>query len=271
MLAVTLVLVAVDAVLGQAAGGGNGASGGSGSRTLKGIVVDSTNQKPLSQTAIYLGRAIATQRTGNDGAFSVSAPEGTLVLMVRRQGYVPALVMVAADTAGTERDLGTTSLRPVKTDADRAALQDADVAIFPELAQFYDHKARFRQGLFLTPDDLLRIGGNSLFNYIRQKPNFHFICIVTRKGELDCGQQASRGRTSIMNPNPTSREQEPCEMLLWTNALGPQRTLDEIQMNDVLAVEAYPNPGVTPMEFAGSPCAAIMLWMKEGGPVTTRP
>ena len=30
-------------------------------------------------------------------------------------------------------------------------------------------------------------------------------------------------------------------MVLWTNAVGPQRTLDEIQMDDVLAVEAYPH------------------------------
>jgi hypothetical protein len=36
-------------------------------------------------------------------------------------------------------------------------------------------------------------------------------------------------------------------------------------MDDVLAVEAYPDQAVTPQEFKGSPCAAIMLWMKETG------
>jgi hypothetical protein len=41
-------------------------------------------------------------------------------------------------------------------------------------------------------------------------------------------------------------------------------------MDEVLAVEAYPHPGVTPPEFMGSPCAAIMLWMKEGGTVLSR-
>ena len=60
-------------------------------------------------------------------------------------------------------------------------------------------------------------------------------------------------------------------MVLWTNALGPQHTLDEFQMEDVLAVEAYPHPGITPPEFAGSPCATIMLWMKHSGPLTARP
>lgn len=259
MVAVTVVLAAVDAAWGQ-----------SGKRTITGTVVDSASHKPVSQAVIYLGRIPTGQRTGRDGTFRVSAPDSLLVLMVRRSGYVPAFVAIPAGTAGSETDLGTTSMRPLKTDADRAAAQAADVRIYPELAQFYDHQAKYRQGVFLTPDDLQRVGGN-LFTLIRQKPGFHFICFVNRLGEWDCGQQSNRGRTSIMNPNPTSAEQEPCTLELWSNGLGPQRTLDEVQMDDVLAVEAYAHPGVTPPELAGSPCATIMLWMKQNGPVTARP
>lgn len=259
MLTVTLVLAAMDAAQAQA-----------GSRTIKGTVVDSANHKPVSQAVIHLGRMPTGQRTGDDGTFRVSASQGRLVLMVRRSGYVPALIAIHEDTAASEMDLGTTRMLKIETDDDRAAVQNVDVIVYPELAQFYDHKVRYRQGLFLTPDDLQRVGG-SLFTLIRQKPNFHFICFATRRGEWDCGQQASRGRTSIMNPNPRSAEQEPCELEVWTDALGPQRTLDEIQMDDVLAIEAYPHPGVTPQEFSGSSCAAVMLWMKQAGQVTTRP
>jgi hypothetical protein len=258
MCVVILVLAAVGVAVGQG-----------GSRTLKGTVVDSANHKPVSQAVIFLGRMALGQRTGNDGTFRVSAPDDPLMLLVRRSGYVPVVVLVPEDTA-SERDVGTTSMRQVKTDADRADAQNADVTMYPELAQFYDHKARFRQGVFFTPDELLRVGG-SLFSLIRQKPGFHFICYETRRGEWDCGQQAGRGRTSIMNPNPSSAEQEPCDLEVWTNALGPQRTLDEIQMDDVLAVEAYPHPGITPPEFNGSPCATVMLWMKQSGPLTARP
>jgi hypothetical protein len=259
MLAATLVLTAAHTALGQGA-----------SRTIKGTVVDSANQKPLSQAVIFLGRMTTAQHTGDDGTFRASAPTDPALLMVRRPGYVPGVLAIPAGDSATEADLGTMSMRKVKTDADRADAQNADMRMYPELAQFYDHKARYRQGLFLTPDDLQRVGG-SLFTLIRQKPNFHFICYVTRRGDVDCGQEANRGRTSIMNPSPRSAEQEPCLMVLWTNALGPQRTLDEIQMDDVLAVEAYPHPGITPPEFTGSPCATIMLWMYHGGPVTARP
>ena len=255
---VTLMLAAVNGVFAQ-----------SPSRTIKGTVLDSANHKPISQATIFVGRMTAG-RTGNDGTFRVSADQDPTMLMVRRPGYIPAVVALPQDTAATEKNIGTLSLPPVKTDADRAVVQDADTRMFPELAAFYDHKARYRQGVFLSPDDLQRVGGN-LFGWIRQKQGFHFICIVTRRGDVDCGQEAGRGRTSITNPNPTSREQEPCLMDVWTNALGPQHTLDEFLMDDVLAVEAFPTPGVTPPEFAGSPCATIMLWMKHSGPVTARP
>src|SRR6266487_475419 len=258
MFAVTLALAAVNVVSAQGR-----------TRTIKGTVVDSAKHKPVSQAAIFIGRMPTGQRTGDDGTFHVSAPQGPLVVMIRRPGYIPVLTALAGDTSAAETDMGTASMQQVKSDADRAAVQDADMKIYPELARFYDHKARFRQGLFFAPDDLLH-GGGSLFTLIRQKPNFHFICVATQRGDLDCGQEASRGRTSILNPNPTSREQEPCVMHVWTNALGPQHTLDEILMEDVLAVEAFPHPGVTPPEFMGSPCAAIMLWMKEGGTVLTR-
>jgi carboxypeptidase-like protein len=257
MFALTMALAAVTAASAQGR-----------TRTIKGTVVDSAKHKPVSQAAIFIGRTFTGQRTGDDGTFHVSSPQGPLVVMIRRPGYVPVLTAVAGDTSGTETDMGTASMQQVKSDADRAAVQDADMKIYPELARFYDHKARFRQGLYLSPDDLQR--GGSLFTLIRQKPNFHFICIVTQRGDLDCGQEASRGRTSITNPNPTSSEQTPCVMQLWSNGIGPQKTLDQIQQDEVLAVEAFPHPGVTPPEFMGSPCAAIMLWMKEGGPVLSR-
>jgi hypothetical protein len=101
---------------------------------------------------------------------------------------------------------------------------------------------------------------------IRLKPNFHFICYVNRKYEMDCGQQLGRGPTSIMRGNPSSAEMEPCPMEVWTNGGEPFRqTLDNILVDAILAAEAYPNPGVTPPLYAGSPCAALILYMKDTG------
>jgi hypothetical protein len=253
----TIVMLACAAVLAAT----HGALAQSGSRTIRGMVVDSASQKPLPQAVVYFARTPTGHRTGNDGTFRVPADSGPVVLMIRRWGYVPVLIPVPPTPGDSLSDIGTTAMHPVKTDADRAAVQNIDLMVFPELREFYDRKASFHQGLFFTPDELLRAGG-SLFTLIRQKPGFRYICYVDRKGDVDCGQESSRGRTSIMNPNPTSPEQQPCLIHLWSNGLGPQKTLDQVQLDEVLAVEAYRSPGVTPPVFAGSPCAAIMLWMK---------
>ena len=134
---------------------------------------------------------------------------------------------------------------------------------YPELARFYDHKAQYPQGLFLTPDDLERAGGTML-PLIRQRHNFRFICFLTRKGEVDCGRELSRGPTSIMRGNPESTQQPPCALQVWTNGAEPFRqTLDAILATDVLAAEAYHNPGITPPEYRGSQCATLILYMTE--------
>jgi hypothetical protein len=234
----------------------------SGNRTLEGVVIDSIDHKPVAQVAIYLGRTDTGERTAKDGTFSVSAAEEPVMLAARRPGYVPGFVPVPADTAGSETNLDTVRLRKVKTDADRAAVQQADVRMFPELAEFYDHKAKYHQGLFYAPDELERRGG-TVVDLIREKPNFHFVCVVDRRGQWDCGQHLNRGRTSILRGNPGSAEQEPCPLGVWTNGRDVDRPLAEIVADQVLAIEAYPNPGATPEAFAGSSCATIMLYMKQ--------
>ena len=234
-----------------------------GTRIIKGIVLDSANHKPVSQAAVYVGRRATGQRTGNDGTFRVSADEGPQLLVVRRTGLIPALVPVPGGPAGTETDVGTTNLREIKTDADRAAARETDVKAYPELGQFYDHMARYRQGVFLTPDGMQRVHG-TLLAFIREKPGFQFICFANRKGEVDCGQEFHRGPTSVMSGTvPPSAERPPCPLEVWKDGPGPQTTLDEVLVDEILAVEAYPNPGLAPPEFAGSPCASIMLWMRK--------
>lgn len=257
------------AVMAVILAGASAAAAQSPSRTIKGTVVDSANHKPLSQASVYVMRMPTGERSGGDGTFHITADTDIVILMIRRPGYVPALVSLPQGPSASEADAGTIALRQVKSESDRADVEDVDRKVFPELARFYDRKARYGKAgaVFLAPDELQRIGG-SLFSYIRQKPGFHFLCYVTQHSEWDCGEQRGRGRTSIMNPNPRSAEQQQCLLHVWYNAVGvgPQKTLDQLQMGDVLAVEAYPNPSVTPPEFAGSPCAAMMLWMKAWEP-----
>src|SRR6266446_6823450 len=91
MFAFVLVLAAVNLAAGQG-----------GTRSITGTVMDSANHKPLSQAGGSFGRMPASQRTGNDGKFSMSGPPDALLLAVRRPGYVPVIVEVPADTVATD-------------------------------------------------------------------------------------------------------------------------------------------------------------------------
>src|SRR2546428_14144356 len=92
---------------------GSGGFAQSGSRTLKGTVVDSTNHKPISQAVIYAGRWTAGS-PGNDGTFGVTPDQDPTRLIARRPGYIPALVPVPRDSTTPEQDLGPFRLGPVE-------------------------------------------------------------------------------------------------------------------------------------------------------------
>src|SRR5258706_16462395 len=73
MFAVTLALAAVSAASAQGR-----------TRKIKGTVADSAKHKPVSQAVIFIGRMPTGERTGDDWTFHVSAPPGTLVVVVPR-------------------------------------------------------------------------------------------------------------------------------------------------------------------------------------------
>jgi hypothetical protein len=62
------------------------------------------------------------------------------------------------------------------------------------------------------------------------------------------------------------QEQQLCLTRIWVDEVGPERSLEEIPVKEVLAIEAYPSVANTPTEFPGSPCATIMLWIRKPSP-----
>jgi CarboxypepD_reg-like domain len=151
------------------------------SRTITGTVLDSANHKPLSQAVIFLGRTPTGARTGNDGKFRVSADSGPQIIMIRHWGYVPALV-VLRDGWADSADAGTMGLRQVKTADDRAAVENLDVQVFPELASFYSHKSHSADLLQLIGRVVQPHAVGSLVILIREKANFQFILPVQPQG-----------------------------------------------------------------------------------------
>jgi hypothetical protein len=184
------------------------------------------------------------------------------VLIARRSGYVPERIEVPAAENGSDIDVGTVNLRQVKNDADKATVRAFDIELHPGLAAFYDRKDKYRGGAFFTPDELERMAG-SITQMVRARTGFRDICVANRQGQLDCGK-ADRGPSTIMGSGTSSFEQQKmCFVRVWTDDVGPERALDDIRIDEILAVEAYPNTNLTPREFPGSDCATIRLWMKR--------
>jgi len=50
--------------------------------------------------------------------------------------------------------------------------------------------------------------------------------------------------------------------VVWRAGVVASTSLDEIQITDVLAMEAYASAATTPGDFAGSRCGVVVLWMK---------
>ncbi|MBI4502604.1 MAG: hypothetical protein HY700_15770 [Gemmatimonadetes bacterium] len=230
-----------------------------GSRTITGTAVDSASGKPLSGAMAYANRTIGGKPTGKDGRFALAAEPLEPFFVVRVPGYVPAKVPWSnADSTGS---VGRVRLRRVKGDQDRFAVQAEDIRVYPQLARFYDRKANLRQGAFLTPDEVKLRGTSSLRDVIRQMPGLQRMCLVTREGELDCGKSLDRGPTTILNQ---PAQPDVCVAAIWYYGFtGPTHpSMEEVRMDEVIAIEGYERAGSTPAEFSGHNCGAMVLWMK---------
>jgi hypothetical protein len=225
--------------------------------SITGRVVGSLSKKPLANAAIYLNGALSKEGSAGDGSFSVSH-EAPAELIVRRAGFVPFAVIVDPDKS----NVGEIALQPVETDADRRALDTMNQRIYPQLRSFYERRAQVKRGAFWTPDDVERSAG-SIPNLVRQKPGFRNICVANRQGEWDCGK-GNRGPTTIMGSGQSSFAAElDCTVRVWTDDVGPEQTLDEIRLDEVLAIEAYPTPNDVPKGLGQAQCATVRLWMKR--------
>src|SRR5262245_13039801 len=107
-------------------------------RTVTGTVTDSSNGKPLSDAVVFVGSQMRGTGTGKDGRFGVEGVGALDAVAVHRSGYVPRVLTELSMSGGT--DAGAVSLRKVKTDEDRKAVDAEGLRIHPQLGSFYKRK-----------------------------------------------------------------------------------------------------------------------------------
>ncbi len=224
--------------------------------TLTGTLVDTASGKPLSGAEIFFITDPSGQKSGKDGRFTVkarTAQETTLIF--RKNGYVPVRA-----SAGDGTDLGMLYLRPIKGDTDIVAVDAFDLLVYPTLAPFYRRKREITQAYFFTPEEVAR-GGRMVSDVLRRNRALGNICLKQSTGELDCGVSAKRGTTYS---DFRSGEAAPCAVVNYVDGKRSDASVDELQISEVLAIEAYPLASITPREFADGRCGAVVVWLGSG-------
>jgi hypothetical protein len=220
---------------------------------LTGTLIDTLSGKPLSGAEIFFVTDPAGQKSGKDGRFSVKRRDGQgTTLIFRKSGYVP-IRAVASETG----DLGTLYLRPIKGDSDVVAVDAFDMLVYPGLASFYRRKRELTQAYFFTPEEVAR-GGRTVSDVIRRNRALSGLCLKQATGDLDCGVSAKRGTTYS---GFRSGEEAPCAVINYVDGKRTESDLDDLQISDVLAIEAYPLISMTPREFQDGRCGAVVVWL----------
>lgn len=202
--------------------------------TLAGIVRD-TADRPLSGAEVWVGDAHATM-SGEDGTFQLAGiPADTLVLRVRRIGYRPAEVLLAAD-AGVRVEL---AVRLVPAAVELGTIVVEGRAMDTRLWQsgFYDRQ-KMGRGTYFGPEFLARHGG-SMSGLLREVPS---VTVVR-----DARNRATALGRSTMGSCPLNVFIDGT-LARWAGDEGLDFLVDR---RDVLAIEVYPRITQLPSSFAG--------------------
>jgi carboxypeptidase family protein len=174
-------------------------------------------------------------------------PVGPALLRISRIGYAPLETSVPlAAGAAFEADVELASA-PVAVPAVAGSGEREDAGL--AAGGFYRRK-RGSLGVFLTEEDFERA------HVLRTVDIFRAIAGV---------RVAPMGRGGHVLLSARYR----CPMSLYLNGVEiPTENIDGALFENLGAVEVYRGPTETPPEFArdGSPCGAVAMWTRTGGP-----
>ncbi len=237
-------------------------------QAVTGKVVDSVTGQPLVRATVYFRGAAGEFVSGTDGRFRISIAPAADSAVIRRIGYVPAVVAVPRSTGPV--DLGTIVLRPMATRLDRIAIETEDLRRYPQLEEFYGRRRLGGGGFFLGPDDIIASRARKTSSLLER----------TVKGRTECNDVYGFVDRPEATPLPSdctaknSRMQgtsqmavEHCEQDMWVDGVRSGQRIDDIPVGTVVAIEAYSGPATTPARFGAGHCGVVAVWtsMGQGG------
>jgi hypothetical protein len=243
------------------------APSGAAGQTLAGRVVDSSNEAAVEGATLQLLAADSQVVIGGlsreTGAFSLLAPSaGEYLLRVERLGYQTSVLGPLRLRSGGFLEV-TVALGPAALPVEGVNVEVEGRLLFLENAGFYDRRQK-TAGQFLDRREIEALQLRKVSDLLN---TFRGVRIIRTGTEVDVQLRgavanALTGATTCLPPifrdGVMLAPQWPPEPRIRVN-------LDDLQLEDVEAVEVYVGSSTVPAQFAanGAPCGAIALWRRR--------
>lgn len=251
LFAALLILLTATASSLQAQQGRSGAADSvtDSTATLMGKVMSALTGGPLPNARVVLVQSGYGAFTDSTGAFRVpNVPAGLDTVQVSLIGFAKAqtpLRLKAGTTTTATFLLSQTVLR----------VEEIHVEVkrkpgLGKLSRFEEHKAE-GLGFYITPQMIEKRHPQHSSDLLRMVPGLTV-------GPYNMGQAPYRISRSAMNCTPP---------LFLDGVLNRGMVIDDIDRDDIMAIEVYRGPSETPPQYetGANDCGALVVWTQSGG------
>lgn len=236
------------------------------------LVRDSASKAPLANVGLFHDKSDLPEITDSAGIAHVRLPDTAPARIVARHvGFVPKELVVTTAQAG---DSLTVLMVPV-SGAQALPAVEVSTPVNASLARYADFERRRtsgRTGIFIQEDELRKHDASALTDLFRRYPSIKVIDSLgvrflasarTPKPIMSAG----RGAKTI--DLAKGFDLAPCILRVMMDGVSLSEGIDisVFQVRELHAIEVYPGPATTPVEFAGmikdSQCGVVMLWTRN--------
>jgi hypothetical protein len=267
MLAAAVALLSASMAAAQAAAPNAPTAG------INGMVITSLGRKPLEGAVVSLTEAKRSVTTTSSGAYQIlGVAPGSYALTVRKLGFDPINVRItlqASQVVDADMELEAATVQRLEGVTVRA-----DSTLRGPMVQIANRMRYNAGGNFMLRAELDSARGRPVSDLLRKRARGAHLIFYASKGAMLLA--TSRGMISIEKVpraepgNPSSPIGCFCQVYLdgvriySPTGMSPAPDLGQYDAGSLEAVEYYPGPSTTPLEYGGdgAACGTLLLWTR---------
>lgn len=217
--------------------------------TLTGTVVSAMTGGRLANARVVLVKSGFGAFTDSTGAFRIPrVPAGLDTVEVSLLGYASAKAPLLLQKGATTS--ATFSLSQTVLKVEELHVEVKRAADMGKLAQFDEHRLH-GLGFYITPKMIERRHAQHPSDLLRMVPGLEV-------GPYQFGHANVRVVRATLNCSPP---------IYVDGILSPSLQIDDLNRDDIMAIEVYRGPSETPAEYeqGRNNCGAVVVWTHEGG------